>query len=68
MEILKTMLTDDHKKMMARMDAWLTDMKNTRKEKMACLEETEAHLEVEKPASEEVNLRWQTKKSHWKTA
>jgi chromosome segregation ATPase len=36
----------------ARRDAWLTDMSNSRKETVACLEETEARLEVEdKPAS-----------------
>jgi hypothetical protein len=36
----------------ARLDAWLTDLKNNRKETMACLEKTEACLEVEEePAS-----------------
>jgi hypothetical protein len=36
----------------ARRDAWLTDMRNPRKETVARLEETEARLEVEdKPAS-----------------
>jgi hypothetical protein len=42
----------NHEKMMARRDAWLADIKNDRKETMACLEETEARLEVDdKPAS-----------------
>jgi hypothetical protein len=31
----------NHEKRMARMDAWLTDIKNDRKETMACLEKTE---------------------------
>jgi hypothetical protein len=39
----------DHEEMMA----WLTDMRNDRKETMGCLERTEAHLEIEKPASED---------------
>jgi hypothetical protein len=42
----------NHEKRKARMDAWLTDIKNDRKEAMACLEKTEARLEIEdKPAS-----------------
>jgi hypothetical protein len=35
-------------------NAWLSDMKNIRKETMACLEKTEARLEVEEPTSMEM--------------
>jgi hypothetical protein len=54
----KTMLAEmiarmeaSHEKRMARMDALLTDIKNDRKETMACQEIVEARLEVEEPAS-----------------
>jgi hypothetical protein len=42
--------------MMARMDAWLTNMKDIRKETMACLGKTEARLGEEEPASEDMEL------------
>jgi hypothetical protein len=40
-----------HKKMMARMDAWLMDTNDNREETTACQETMEARLEVEEPAS-----------------
>jgi hypothetical protein len=65
MEMLKTMLADDHKKMMARMDvmqkkmmarmdAWLTDTNNNREKMLACQEKAEVRLEEEEPASVEM--------------
>jgi hypothetical protein len=44
----------DHKKMMARMDAWLRDTNVTREKTMACQENREARLEgKEEPTSED---------------
>jgi hypothetical protein len=54
MEILKAMLADDHKKMMARMDAWLTDTNDSRDGGMACQEKMEACLECKEPASDKM--------------
>jgi hypothetical protein len=42
--MLKNMLADDHKKMMARIDDLYSKHRNTRKETMACQETTEARL------------------------
>jgi hypothetical protein len=42
--------------MIARMDAWLTDMKDARKETMACQRKAEARLEVEEPTSVDMEL------------
>jgi hypothetical protein len=41
----------DQEQMMAWMDAWLADMKDTRKETTACQGKMEAHLEGEEPTS-----------------
>jgi hypothetical protein len=52
MDAWQARMDANHEKRMARMDAWLTDIRNDRKQTMACLEKTEARLEVEdKPAS-----------------
>jgi hypothetical protein len=67
MEMLKTMMAKreanrkaNHEEMMAMikawgkaLDAWPTDIKNDRKETMACQGNMEAHLEEDKPASVE---------------
>jgi hypothetical protein len=41
----------DQEQMMAWMDAWLADTKDTRKETTACQGKMEAHLEGEEPTS-----------------
>jgi hypothetical protein len=43
----------NHEKRMARMDAWLTDLKTDQKETPACQGTIEARLETEEPASVE---------------
>jgi hypothetical protein len=60
-EAMRNIMKAHHEDMLARMDAshkkmmaWLTDRNDTREETMVCLEKTEAHLEVEKPASMEI--------------
>jgi hypothetical protein len=64
MEMLKTILASMdahhtrmdamHKKMMARMDAWLTDTKDNQEETMTCQKKTEVRLEEEEPTSVEM--------------
>jgi hypothetical protein len=45
-----------HKKMMARMDAWLTDMNDNREQTIACQETMDACLECKEPGSAEMKL------------
>jgi hypothetical protein len=55
MQRLLATINASHKMMMARMDAWLTDMKNIRKETMTCQEKTMARLAgKEQPTSVEM--------------
>jgi hypothetical protein len=57
-----------YKKMMARMDAWLTDVKDIREKAMSCQEQTEARLEKKKNLPQwSWNLRWIMKKFLRKT-
>jgi hypothetical protein len=52
MDAWQARMDANHEKRMTRRDAWLTEIKNDRKETIACLEETEARLEVDdKPVS-----------------
>jgi hypothetical protein len=54
MHYAEALRKSDHKKEIARMDAWLSEMKNIRHETMACKEKTEARLGKEEPASVEM--------------
>jgi hypothetical protein len=47
MDAWQVRMDANHEMRMTRRDAWLTEIKNDRKETMACLEEAEARLEVE---------------------